>query len=151
MEEKVLEDKKLCECGCGGLMYIQDKRGRIKHCIKGHHRTSNNNEWKRKQRKNKAGYIVVSMLNKEMFEHRLVMERHLGRKLDQSEAVHHINGIKDDNRIENLMLMDRGEHTSYEITMRWRIGKLTPAMIYIPNKSEIMKEWWHQRKIKLGL
>lgn len=70
------------------------------------------------ERKDKAGYILVycpdhphANFDGYVFKHRLVIERETGEYLSPDLVVHHINFKRDDNRIENLRVMTKREHS----------------------------------------
>lgn len=56
----------------------------------------------------KGGYIA---------EHRIVMELSLGRRLREGEVIHHINGNKQDNRLDNLSLTSAGGHRNLHYSL----------------------------------
>lgn len=60
------------------------------------------------------GYLEITRgENKGRWEHRIIVERAIGRKLSSKELVHHDNEIKTDNNIENLKLTNRSEHAKH--------------------------------------
>jgi len=67
----------------------------------------------------KDGYLIRWVNGRCVKEHRLIVERHLGRPLLPSEHVHHFNSKPTDNRIENLQVIGVREHGAMHANERW--------------------------------
>lgn len=69
------------------------------------------------------GYVVLTQgENCGRLEHVVIMEKAIGRRLDKKEVVHHINGNRQDNRLENLQLLTRAEHSRIHTSERIKNG-----------------------------
>lgn len=118
-----------CRCDCGNIIYTIGydlRRGHTQSCgcisvdrgkkLKG----ELNPAWKGGRRRNYLGYIEVLSpehpeANKKgyVLEHRLIMEKKLGRRLEPRETVHHIDGNPQNNSAENLLVMDNYKHLTW--------------------------------------
>lgn len=76
----------------------------------------------------KDGYVTVKLgIRKYDLEHRVVAERSLGRPLKSGEQVHHINGVKHDNRPENLEVVTNAEHQRLHNHIQTRPRRIAKA------------------------
>lgn len=73
------------------------------------------NSWKGGFTMHATGYRQIRVDNDYIFEHRYLLEKAIGRKFKLGEQTHHINKIKADNRLKNLMLFSSdGAHKRFE-------------------------------------
>lgn len=112
------------------------KTGKPNYLLRG----VNNGSWKGGRLLLKSGYIRVPMYPEDplvkmarhdakdshyyILEHRLVMGRHLGHCLEPWEVVHHLNGNRSDNRLENLELLPSQVEHSPSILLQQEVNKL---------------------------
>lgn len=106
--------------------FSKEWRENISESLKG-----NKRNWKGGRTKHKGRWYIrksnhpFSWSNGYILQSHLLMEKKIGRYLKSKEVVHHINGIKDDDRPENLYLMrDLSMHQNYEINLRRSREKL---------------------------
>jgi hypothetical protein len=107
-------------------------------------RNGTGNGW----RKVNMGYIAGNFNGKWLLKHRVIMEKHLGRKLKTDEIVHHINEDKADNRLSNLEIVDRKLHNAIHKGVPERIfgellqcntcGEIKPFSEYYEKKDSFL-------------
>lgn len=129
-EESILSVEFIyCGCGCGKTRSKYDSRNEEKKYVNGHQnkgkklpytlKAEKNHNWKGGKVIDDHGYIKIrceghpraTKYGNYVFEHILVMEKHLGRYLTLNEEIHHKDHNRQNNNISNLILMTTSDHS----------------------------------------
>ena len=92
----------------------------------------------------KNGYRILSMGSRgagKREEHRVVMEQILGRPLEKHETVHHKNGVRDDNRPENLELWSGRHGRGQRISDTDALETMLPELFGIDARLEVVENY----------
>ena len=134
-----LKEIRFCLCGCKTPLPKPRFPSWQRRFISGHQtRGKNHPNFKGGRVLSDDGYIMIwkpdhpFANNHYVFEHGLVMEKFLGRYLTKDEIVHHINDNRQDNRIENLGRMTKGEHLRHHHEIPWNKGMKNPKAAHNP-------------------
>jgi len=122
MKSHYCHDNRCLDCG----KLITDAASRCKRCAKaGVYVGASNSHWNGGVTRDPEGYMRQYQLEHPhansrgyVFVHRLVIEKSVGRYLTRKEEVHHLNGDKADNRLENLVALTHAEHMGLHYLMR---------------------------------
>lgn len=90
----------------------------------------------------RRGYKILSFGEKKIPEHRHKWEKETGQKVPEGFILHHINGDKLDNRIENLALMKQGDHLRIHNTCGWNKKEIDLELM---KKLYYEKEWDYRK------
>ena len=107
--------------GCANHIYARRLCSKHYRKERAHGDPNHNSDWGTRKTITKQGYVVWQENGREVREHRRVMEEHLGRPLLTNESVHHINGDRGDNRLENLELWSSSQPAGQRVAdkVRW--------------------------------
>ncbi len=145
-----------CKCGCGqitnaGKQYISGHN--LKHLVRTPEHSQKIGEAQKRAWQNKRERMPIGSKNLDHYgyvrvkvqegagewkkEHSLIMEQSLGRTLTKGEGVHHINGIRADNRFSNLFLCkNKSEHKKIEDSCKALVLQMYQAGLVKFNKVE---------------
>ena len=87
---------------------------------------------------NPDGYKQITICGKPVREHRVVMSSFIGRPLRLNEIIHHKNGIRTDNRIQNLSIRLQGHAVGQTIRERVEDLRRLGCKIVVPRKIKLI-------------